>query len=206
MSRMMDRAARKEQLAEAVWQVILDQGIAAVSVRTVADQAGVVVGSLRHLFPTRAELMLYSAELMVQRTTERVRATEPLENPEEYTLAIIKNLLPLEADSRAELHVNIALMAEATALPALIPARDDAHRQIAELCARLVKLLRGADPGDHANPSGPTEAAMIADARGLHAMIDGFAFHLLHRPADEDPAWAIDVLRAELARIRNRTH
>ena len=59
MSRSIDLTARKAQLAEAVWQVILDRGISAVSVRTVAEQAGLVVGSLRHVFPTRAELLAY---------------------------------------------------------------------------------------------------------------------------------------------------
>lgn len=49
--RTIDRDARKEQLAEAVWRVVRERGIGAVSVRTVAEEAGVVVGSLRHVFP-----------------------------------------------------------------------------------------------------------------------------------------------------------
>lgn len=196
----MNRADRKAQLAEAVWQVILEHGIAAVSVRTVAEQAGVVVGSLRHVFPTRAELVQYSAELMVQRATERVLATPFQEDPAEHVLAIIKNLLPLVPDSRAEMEVNLALAAEATALPSLIPVRDEAHQQIAALCVKLVRTLTDSPANSNArDPEHPTLAA----AQRLHAMIDGFAFHLLHRPPTEDPAWAIDILRAEVVQIRD---
>ncbi|WP_201791090.1 TetR/AcrR family transcriptional regulator [Nesterenkonia sp. PF2B19] len=100
----MDRDARKNQLAEAVWQVILDQGISAVSVRTVAERAGVAVGSLRHVFPSRAELVQFSAELMVQRATDRLHATyaeAASHAPEARALALIREVLPLTPDTRA---------------------------------------------------------------------------------------------------------
>lgn len=195
MSRSIDKAARKAQLAEAVWQVILEQGISAVSIRTVAEQAGLVVGSLRHVFPARAELVKFSAELMVQRATERVLATPFKDDPQDYVLDVIKRLLPLEPDSRAELEVNTALLAECAAMPELIPIRDLAHQQLADACVRLVQLLTDTPP----------DAETIASARRLHAMLDGFAFHLLHRPLDEDPDWAISIIRDELDRIRDRT-
>ena len=188
----MDKSARKEQLAEAVWQVILDRSISAVSIRTVAEQAELVVGSLRHVFPTRAELLTFSAELMVQRATARVLATPPKGDPLEYVLDVIKRLLPLDPDSRAELEVNLALFAEGAAMPELVAIRDAAHRELANVCVRLVELLTNAPRGTSAT----------ADTRRLHALVDGLAFHLLHLPLDEDPTWAIDIVRQELARMR----
>lgn len=190
MSRSIDLAARKAQLAEAVWQVILDRGISAVSVRTVAEQAGLVVGSLRHVFPTRAELLSFSAELMVQRATERVLATPWSDDPQQYALDVIKRLLPLEPDSRAELEVNLALVAECPAQPSLGDIRDHAHAQLLEACARLVELLTGR----------PRDPELIVTARRLHAIIDGLALHLLHGEHD-DAEWALAIVRAELARI-----
>ncbi len=191
MPRTMDTVARKAQLAEAVWRVILDNGIAAVSVRTVADRAGLAVGSLRHVFPTRAELVTFSAELMVQRATERVLAIEPREDPQEYALAILEELLPLKPDSRAELEINLALLAERTAVPELVAVRDEAHRQLAALSARVVELVSG--------ETGTTVAARRAQR--LHALVDGLALHLVHRPPDADPAWAREILRDEIASL-----
>lgn len=175
--------------------MILDRGISAVSVRTVAEQAGVAVGSLRHVFPTRAELMQFSAELMLQRATARVEAVPPSDDPGEYALRVIEQLLPLTDDSRAELEVNLALMAEAAALPELRSIRDATHRQLKEASRQLVELIAGR-PLD--------TAELSAAAQRLHAMIDGAAFHLLHQSEDDDPEWAIDMIRAEIAAIGSR--
>ncbi len=195
MTRTIDLAARKAQLAEAVWQVILDRGISAVSVRTVAEQAGLVVGSLRHVFPTRAELLSFSAELMVQRATDRVIATPWSDDPQQYALDVIERLLPLDPDSRAELEVNLALVAECPALPSLRDIRDHAHAQLLDVCVRLVELLaaRKRDP------------ELLLTARRLHALVDGLALHLLHGDHD-DTAWALEIVRDETARIASAAH
>ncbi len=193
MTPRLDLNARKAQLAEAVWQVILDHGITAVSVRSVADQAGVVVGSLRHVFPTRAELMQFSAELMLQRATERVLAVQRTDDPEIYALRVVEQLLPLTADSRAELEVNLALAAESTAVPGLVTFKDEAHEQLGEVALRMAELL--------ADSTRESQDVRVC-AQRLHALIDGLAFHLLHRSINEDPAWAVNILRDEISTIR----
>ena len=179
------------QLAEAVWQVILDRGISAVSVRTVAEQAGLVVGSLRHVFPTRAELLAFSAELMVQRATQRVLEVAAGSDRSEYALEVLKNFLPLHADSRAELEVNIALIAESPALPQLISIRNRAYRELGEVCLRLTEMLA----------QRPSDPDLVENARHLHAVLDGLAIHLLMEPLDHDSSWASEILRKELGRI-----
>ena len=178
------RDTRKARLAEAVWQVVREQGIGAVSVRSVAREAGVAVGSLRHLFPTRAELVEFSAELMVTRVTDRIRRIPAREDVQHYAFDVVRELLPLEPDSRAELEVNIALIAEAPALPELATIRDDAYRQVAGVCAGLVEQLTGR-PHD-------------LQARRLHALIDGLALHVLQSPPGEH-AWAVAILQDEIA-------
>ena len=191
MPRKIDRDQRKAQLAEAVWRIVVERGIGAVSVRSVAEEAGVAVGSLRHVFPTRAELLEFSAELMVQRARERIRALPRSEDHQQYALDVLLQLLPLEPDSRAELEVNIALIAEAPALPELVTIRNHAYQQLGEACTQLVELL----------VQRPRDGQVLGQARRLHALIDGLALHLLMQSASEDNAWAVDILRDELARI-----
>ena len=188
MPRTIDRDARKAQLAEAVWRVIVERGIGAVSVRTVAAEAGVAVGSLRHLFPTRTELLEFSAELMVDRATARILAL-PVGDPREHALDVLRQLLPLTPDSRAELEVNIALIAEAPALPGLARIRDEADRALAGACLGLVERLAGRVADD----------ALRQEALRLHALVDGLAVHLLVRGGD--PGWALAVLRDEVDRL-----
>lgn len=195
MPRKIDRNQRKAELAQALWRIVRERGIGAVSVRSVAEEAGVVVGSLRHVFPTRAELLAFSAELMVQRARERILAIPRGEDDQQYVLEVLTQLLPLEPDSRAEMDVNLALIAEAPALPELVTIRDDAYRQLAEACTQLVELL----------VQRPRDGHIVQQGRRLHAIVDGVAIHLLTQSPSEDTGWAVDILRDELARITPET-
>lgn len=55
----------------------------------------------------------------MQRATQRILAVPHSQDQQQYALDVLRQLLPLEPDSRAELEVNIALIAEAPALPEL---------------------------------------------------------------------------------------
>lgn len=194
MPSRINREARKAELAEAAWRVILRSGVSAVSVRTVADEAGLAVGSLRHVFPTRTELLVFSAELMMERANERIRNLPQQGSVEEYVLAVVKNLVPFTEQTRAEMDVNIALVAEATAVPELKALRDSAHEQIAVACIRLAAMLREEDTED------PSEGA-TRNGRRLHALADGLALHLMHRAESEDLELAVELLQEEIRSI-----
>lgn len=163
-----------------------------MSVRTVAEQAGVAVGSLRHVFPTRADLMAFSADLMIHRATERVASVLKGDDAQECAMAVIEQLLPLSADARAEFEVNIALMAEVAAQPELARARDEAHELLSGLFLRVTEMLTGmtreADEVRHA-------------ACRLHALVDGLSFHLMHYSPEDDPEWVLDIMRTEVANL-----
>ena len=190
MPRLIDRDQRKVELAEAVWRVIRERGIGAVSVRIVAEEAGVAVGSLRHLFPNRAGLLRYSAELMAQRATERIRGLAPASDPITHAENIIRELLPLTPDSRTELEVNLALIAETPALPELADVRDAATAELFGACQLIVAGLQG----------GPRPTQEIV-ARRLHALLDGLALHLLTQPIGSDTTWATQIISTEIKHI-----
>lgn len=188
MPRTLDKQARKAQLAEAVWDVITDLGIAAVSVRSVADRAGVVVGSLRHVFPTRTDLVTFSAELMVQRVQQRLAATERTDDPRVDAVEQLRHLLPLTEQTRVEFEVTIALIAESVAEPALTEIRDVAHADLSRLCTELAERLTGRPRDEHTERAG----------RRLHALVDGLAMQLLHQADEVDGEWAVAMVREEV--------
>lgn len=190
------REARKARLAEAVWRIILDQGIGAVSVRTVASEAGMAVGSLRHLFPTKAELLEFSAELMLDRATARVTATEAGADPVEYAVEVIRQVLPLTPETRREFEINVSLIAETPANPRLARIRDHAHEQLLELFVRIVGSIR-------TSPGGADDST-ARDGLRLLALVDGLGMHLIHQPPGDDTEWVAGIVRDELVRIRER--
>lgn len=188
------REDRRAKLAQAVWEIIATHGISAVSVRTVAAEAGMAVGSLRHLFPTQAQLLEFSAELMIQRATERIGQTPPCDDPLEYALDVIKHVLPLTPESRREFEINLALIAETPAHPNLARTRDLAHEALLDLFTRIVGSLRSESmPGSESD-----EYLAIR----LLALADGLGLHLIHRPPEADTQWAVDIIRRELSGLR----
>jgi AcrR family transcriptional regulator len=185
--RLIDHEQRKDELGRAVWDVIVHQGVGAVSVRTVAARAGLSLAALRHVFPTRAELVEFAGELTLRQAAERIEAVPGGSDPVERALATLRQLLPLTPQTRAEFLVNLALLAEAPAIPSLADIRDRTLAAIWSLCRRLVASVR---------PELAGTAADLAATR-LAALLDGLALRLLATP-DQPADWALTILRAEL--------
>jgi len=187
MPKLIDHAERREQLAEAAWRVILRDGIAGVSVRTVAAEAGQSTGSLRHIFASQAHLLVFALQLVIDRATARVTALPPLPTPVQTVEAIAAELLPLDRERRAEMEVYLALFTAANANADLRASRDAAHQAVWRGCRRMISQL---DNGTDLHPDADREL----EAARLHAVIDGLAAHLIYEPADADPEWARRVL------------
>ena len=185
--RLIDHDERREAFAEATWRVILRDGVGKVSVRTVAAEAGHSAGSLRHVFASQSELLVFALQLVVDRAGERVDELREVPDPLERVQAVAAQLLPLDAQRRAEMEVYLALFTAANADADLRPARDAAHHSVLAGCRWMIEQLDtgGLLAGD---------ADRELEARRLHAVIDGLAAHLIYEPADADPEWARQVL------------
>ena len=72
MPKLTDHARRREELGDAAWQVLLRDGVGRVSVRNVAAEADPTVSSLRHVFVTQDELLVFALELVLERVRRRV--------------------------------------------------------------------------------------------------------------------------------------
>ena len=72
MPKLIDHDRRREEIAEATWRVIHAEGISGVSIRTVAAEAGISTGSIRHVFPSKTELLVHATELVGRRAPGRI--------------------------------------------------------------------------------------------------------------------------------------
>lgn len=194
MPKLIDHDARRRELARATWRVILRDGIAKASVRAVAAEAGLSTGSLRHTFPTQIELLEFSMRLVTENATRRVMA-HSIDNARDAVEAYAKELLPLDAERRAEIEVNILMISLAAAEPRLSAVRDEARFAIARGCRAWVDLLIEAGEA-----SGDLDRER--EAQRLHAVIDGLAMHLAQDPPDKDTGWAVRVLEGHLDSLR----
>jgi AcrR family transcriptional regulator len=188
MPKIVDREQRREELATALWRLVVREGIEAASVRRVAAEAGWSTGSLRHYFATHSELLAFAMELVVQRVTERVGRLRPSDDPRETAARVLHEVLPLDADRRAEMQVWLAFTTRSLVEPDLRGLRDRAHAGLRSLCFGAVQLLGGDE----------------ADAERVHALIDGLALHAVLDPETTTPERQVELLGAELDAVAAR--
>lgn len=191
MPRLIDHGTRRAEIAAAAWRVILREGVTGASVRTVAAEAGLSSGSLRHVFTTQSELLVHAFQLVVERATERIVALPPQPTALQAAEAVAHELLPLDHERRAEMEVYLALLAAAGSEPDLRATRDDALRQVRDACRWIVRLL------SEESTLRDDQDLELATAH-LHAVIDGLAAHLIWMPAETDTGWARAVVARHL--------
>lgn len=194
MPKIVDHAARREEIAEALWRVVRRDGIRAASVRTIAAESGWSAGAVRYYFPDQDGLLSFAMDLVSRRFTERVRAIEPKGSATTIAMRYLEEALPLDAERRAEFDVWMAFMAQAQAesgAGALHEHVDTVHNGLRELCESLLRAL--ADDGALADG-----LDLRREVDRLHALIDGLALHAAIQPERTTPTRLRQVLRHHL--------
>ena len=149
MPKIVDHAARRAEIAAAVWRLVGRGGVEAATVRAVAAESGWSMGSVRHYFATQEELLRFACEEMEQRLLARVRGhydglegggtPDGAPNPQR-AIRMLKELLPIDEDRRVEVLVWLAFMTRARVDTAL-----DEIRAASWLGERYLSRLAVAD-------------------------------------------------------------
>ena len=173
MPKVVDPTERRLELVEAVWRVIRRDGLEQASVRNVAREAGLSMGSLRHYFASQSELMVFAFRTVIDRIETRLAALEPEPDPRRRAQRVLAELLPLDDERRAENDVWLAFTTRAMADPALRALRDEGYDALRAGCQAIVTDLAAA---------GLAPADIRAETERLHALLDGLAVHAAMRP------------------------
>ncbi|MCU1405240.1 MAG: hypothetical protein JWQ43_1543 [Glaciihabitans sp.] len=205
MPKLIDHSQRRTEIGEAAWRVILRDGIGAASVRSVAAEAGVSAGSLRHLFPSQEQLVAFSMQLVDSKVRARVAELPLGLPPRELALRVAEELIPLDANRRAEVEVSLALDAQASSDPALQKIRNASHAAIGYACRQIIELtVSDNSPTPRPGRAKTPDLDIKRESRRLHALIDGLSAHLTYEPAGSDPTWAREILADHLDEIAER--
>jgi AcrR family transcriptional regulator len=191
MPRQVDPEQRRAEIAEAVWTVIRRDGLQRASVRNVAREAGLSMGSLRHYFATQAGLLCFAMQLVGERARVRVRSLQPAADPRATAERLLLELVPLDDERRAESEVWLAFTGRALVDPEQRAIHQQIHDQLNGACATAITLLAeaGLTPGD---------LDVDLEATRLHALLDGLAVHAVMRPERVTPARITAVIGRHL--------
>jgi len=208
MPKFVDAALRRQEVVEAVFRIVAADGLERASLREVADEAELAVGSVRHYFASSDELLAHSFGVVVDRIAGRLdtaeaRLAETTPGSAEHrsaVLTLLGELLPLDEERAVDACVWMAFKNAARTRPFLAPEADRSHRTVAAVVGRLMMDL-AATQGDDDGAEGPDRQQLVTEAERLLATLDGLTMHALLQPEWMTAQMCHDVLEAHLASL-----
>ncbi|MGX6600731.1 TetR/AcrR family transcriptional regulator [Micromonosporaceae bacterium Da 78-11] len=169
MPKFVDHELRRKELAEAVWRVIVRDGVADVSIRSVAAESGWSSGALRHYFATRAELLAFACEQVIDQVTGRLSTMPQTGGIRATAGEVLRQTMPVDESRHTESSIAFAFLALGLGDPELARVQRLHFTSMYELCLRLVRRL----------VPDPARGTPESLARRLHAVVDGLTVHVL---------------------------
>ncbi|MFF2041137.1 TetR/AcrR family transcriptional regulator [Kitasatospora sp. NPDC058170] len=197
MPKLADHGQRRAHIIDALLRTAADTGLHAVTMRSVALEAGVSVRLVQYYFDTKEQLLLAALERLAQRMGERVRARVGLAGPapgaREVIEAVLVEAVPTDEESRTFHLVYTEYAVLSVTDPALggqafLAAPGEMEQFLA---GRLAAAREAGDTDPRLDP-GQEAVVLLALSAGL-----GLSVLLGQRTADDATA----VLHYHLARL-----
>jgi AcrR family transcriptional regulator len=195
--KIVDADARRQDVVQAVLRIIAVDGLERASLREVADEAGLAVGSVRHYFEGSEELLAFSFGVVVDRVVRRlegllpdvqVAAQSSLEQ-RQAVLTLLGGMLPLDEETAVEACALLAFKNAARIRPFLAAEADRSHREVAAIVGGVVAALL---------PDGEPQENLVVEAERLLATLDGLCMHALLQPGWMTAQMCREVLERHL--------
>lgn len=189
-------------MAQAVLSVAARQGLEHASLRNVADEAGLAIGSVRHYFADHDELMTFTMRELSRRISDRIRThAERLLAPygrtdrQAATEELLAEFLPDEA-RRQEAALWLAFTAAAHTRPELRPCAAEMQSDLHTLMSRVLH---------EAQCAGSLQAGMDVELEStrLAALLDGLTLQATLLPDRYPPMLLRQVLRRHLDALKS---
>jgi AcrR family transcriptional regulator len=197
--RVVDPVARRRAVAEAVFRVVVRDGVEQASLRNVALEAGLAIGSIRHYFDSHDDMIIFAVEALVQSIDQRVMAhvrslgdRSDVRRPGERVLA---EVLPLDDRRRDEAVLWLAFATAARTRPSLVPHAERLHDGLRELCRRALTAM-------HASGSVAADLDLALETERLASLLNGLTVDGVLQPDRMTPELTMSLLRRHLDSLR----
>ncbi|MEC0127580.1 TetR/AcrR family transcriptional regulator [Paenibacillus pabuli] len=175
MPKIVDHEKQRIIVADAAIRVIRNNGLDHATVRNIAKEAGLSVGSMRHYFSTQAELFAFCMNLFAGRVQQRVEALQMTDSVLPNMKQLLLQFLPLDEDRKMEMEVWFSFSAKVLVYPELQKLSDQMHQGMFRAAQFVIQELQ---------KQGMPRKGMDAEieTERLYALVDGLAIHMLMQP------------------------
>jgi len=168
MPKIVDHDQRREEYLAALWRVVDRDGATAISVRSVAAEAGTSKSSIGHYFASQADLVSAAVAQQVSQVSEQLDRLDLTAFDEDRAVEAAMIAIPTTARRRRESQVWLLLLSQQGSdaeLRRVLAALDG------EVLARLRQFMQVLDG------NGLLGAGRVPDdeAARLHALVDGLS-------------------------------
>jgi AcrR family transcriptional regulator len=197
MPKVVDHEARREELLEAVWRVIIRDGLDQATIRTFAKETGWSAGVLAHYFADKDDVVRSALKLAHERITTRWETKLAGKSGAVALRELVLDNLPLDDEREQETRLLVNYWTRRTRPGDDQPAREENWRRGPRLVDRLaVHIAEGQDAGELRTDAAPED---VADR--LLAFIDGISLHALLDPDRMSRARQTALAEQELGRL-----
>ncbi|AJC61133.1 TetR family transcriptional regulator C-terminal domain-containing protein [Streptomyces sp. 769] len=203
MPKHVDPEARRRLVVDALFRVVVRDGLQRTSLRAVAAEAELNIGSLRHYFASQHDLMHFAMQSMLDRVSVRLLdhidrigdlSRYPRTEQLRLTVELLAEFLPLDESRHAEVTVFLDFNTATRTNPAL----RDLSRQTAEGTRHLVhRVLSRLDASGTLRP----DLDLIIETERLTALLDGLGLSTVLHPDLLTPQACLDVLVTHLGNL-----
>ncbi|QZY21017.1 TetR family transcriptional regulator C-terminal domain-containing protein [Streptomyces decoyicus] len=203
--KIVDPLARRRAVAQAVLSVVARHGLEHASLRNVADEAGLAIGSVRHYFADHDELMTFTMRELSRRIGDRIRThAERLLAPDRgtdrtdrraATEELLAEFLPLDGARRQEAALWLTFAAAAHTRPELRPCAAEMQADLHTLMSRVLHEARYAG-------GLPADTDVELESTRLAALLDGLTLQATLLPDRYPPKLLRQVLRRHLDALK----
>ncbi|MGW2255927.1 TetR/AcrR family transcriptional regulator [Kitasatospora sp. NPDC001660] len=197
MPKLVDHDERRAQIIDALLRAAADTGLHAVTMRSVAIEAGISVRLVQYYFDTKEQLLLAALGRLTARMGERVRArvrtagSSP--TPRDIVEAVLLEAVPTDEESRI-FHLVYTEYAVLSVTDTALGGQPflAAPNEMEEFLVRQLEAAQQAGDADPRLDAGQEAVVLLAVSAGL-----GLSVLLGQRTADD----ATTVLHYHLGRL-----
>ena len=194
--RVVDWAARRRAVAEAVFRVAVRDGVEQASLRNVALEAGLSVGSVRHYLGSHEDMIAFAVEVLVrsieQRILSRVRSFADRTDSGSLVEHVLSEVLPLDDRRRHEAVLWLTFAVAARTRPALLPHAERLYDGLRTLCHRVLTMM-----SEHSDAM-PDDLDLTLEAQRLSSLLNGLLVNGVQHPDRMTPELSLSLLRRHI--------
>lgn len=184
----------RERVIGAMLTIIADRGLDEVSVRNVAAEAKVSIGTVQYYARSKDEMLLLAFRTSLEALVARLERQEDTGSARDIARRALWELLPLDADRLAEQRVHLAFAARSAVTTELAEVHAGYLRQVWEGWAAGIR--RAQDKG-----SSPAGLDAETEAQVLIATAEGLVVHHLTDPTGMPLERVCGLLETVLERL-----